>query len=204
MRRARVLERRAGTHELSDNEKELIDECHMVLGGDPANIETHDPRPTSRFGMPGAWAMIVRRLPPMERQLDEVARVGRFFWVEHNDQADQFGFLPDGTYKVICRLPEDDVHLWPYEYSVVPVEAILDLWQRDEIVFHPTNIEQARLNDIVFYARSRGIDLSDAMVMALGTLAGPIGWFEPLAYLAEEMESMEERVHRWKPTRRRR
>jgi hypothetical protein len=44
--------------------------------------------------------------------------------------------------------------------------------------------------------------LADAMVMALGTIKGPVGWFEPSTReLRRECEAMEARVHRWKPRR---
>jgi hypothetical protein len=39
--------------------------------------------------------------------------------------------------------------------------------------------------------------------MALGSLTGPVGWFEPAEELAEACESMARRVHEpWAPRRR--
>lgn len=70
------------------------------------------------------------------------------------------------------------------------------MWSDGELIFHPSRIDDVRFSEIAFYARSRGIGLADAAVMALGTLTGPVGWFEPRPDLAEECEAMERSVHR--------
>ncbi len=144
--------------------------------------------------------MIVRQLPPIEKGFRETIRVGRVFYIEHVSEADEVGFSPGGKYKVLCNSPWGSVCLWPYEYSVIDTAKLLSLWESKELVFHPI-AENVRFTDALFYVRSRGIAIQDAMVMVLGSFKGPVGWFEPSPELAEECEAMEERVHRWEPTR---
>ncbi len=206
--RAQAKARKAGqqlvdgkvSYELTNHEKEI------KLGypwGSHEDTFVFNPAPKQRVPKGGAWVMIVRQLPGIERGIDRHIRVCRFFWVEHQSNADSFGFMPDGNYKVICRSPWGDVHLWPYEYSVMQPQELLDLWQTGDLKFHPTNVQLARFNDIVFYARQRGIGLADAMVLALGTIKGPVGWFEPATErLRKDAEAMERRAHRpWKSRR---
>jgi len=169
---------------------------------DPANIEVYTPRVSQLIAKEGAWVMITRALPPMEENINEHFRVARVFYVNRLPSTDAEGFLLDGTYKVICHSPWGDVCLWPYEYATIDVRVVLELWQAGELIFHPTDMEAGRFNDIVFYARSRGIGLADAMVMALGTFQASIGWFEARPDLAEIAEEMEARVHRWQPQKR--
>lgn len=180
------------TYELS---REAKDDLACATFGDPANLEVYDPRASQRLPPEGAWSMITRELPPLEGRLDEQLRVGRIFFLERLENADASGFLPGGLYKVRCRSPWGDLCLWPYEYAVLGATTVIELWSAEEIVFHPTNIDQARFSDIAFYARSRGIGLGEAAVMALGTLAGPVGWFEPRADLAGACESTARSVH---------
>lgn len=193
----------AASYERQGNDKDaLIDRALMVgFGGndfDPANADVYNPRDHQRVPKAGAWAIITRQLPPIENRINEQVRVARIFYVEHVGNADDFGFAPNGSYKVKCRSPWGDVCLWPYEYSVMDPAKIVALWQSGDIVFHPTSTTEAAFNAIVFYARSRGIALADAMVMAVGTLVGPVGWFEPAtAELAEDAEALERHVHRW-------
>lgn len=187
-------------YELADKEKDRISEG---LYGDPANLLVHDPGEKQRVPAGGAWAMVTRQLPPVEGGVDRNMRVGRVFYVEHLSNADSAGFLPDGSYRVLCRSPWGDVCLWPYEYSVFPAVDLTELWAVGELIFHPLHIDDARFSQVVFYARSRGIGLADAAVMALGTLSGPVGWFEPRPDLAEACEAMERRVHRPWPVLRR-
>ena len=189
------------SYERQDREKEIL--CHRAtIFGNTANSLVYDPGEKQRIPKDGAWVMITRELPPMEKNLQKHIRVARVFYAEHDGEADEFGFLPDGSYKVVCRSPWADMKLWPYEYSTIDAPSLLDLWQSKEMIFHPMNVQLARFNDIVFYARSRGIGLPDAMVMALGTFKGPVGWFEPTRKLAREAEAMERSVHReWKPRR---
>jgi hypothetical protein len=170
-------------------------------GTDPANADVWSPKAGQLVPKEGAWVMITRRLPPMEARMDEKVRVARFFFARHFSDADQEGFRPSGMYTVQLCTEWGDVTLMPYEYSVIEPEKIIAMWQGVELTFHPWKIELARFNSIVFYARSRGIGIADAMVMALGTIKGEVGWFEPTPELAEEAEAMEERVHRWKPRR---
>lgn len=172
------------------------------MSGDPANLEVYSPGERQRIPEAGGWAMITRKLPPLERALDREIRVGRVFYVERSGgNVDAEGFAPDGTCKALCRSPWGDVWLWPYEYSLIPVLDVVALWAAEELVFHPLQIEGARFNEIAFYARSRGIGLADAAAMALGTLSGSVGWFEPRADLAEECEALERSVHRPWPVR---
>jgi len=197
MRKARtaglVLKDGKVSYELQPEEKEAKERC----GWDhPDNDLAWDPGPKQRIPKDGAWVMITRTLPPIERGLNRNLMVGRIFWCDHQSGADEAGFTRDGLYKVICRSPWGDVWLWPYEYSRMEIPEILSLWQTNDVVFVPTNVQLARFNDIVFYARSRGIALADAMVMALGTLSGPVGWFRPASFeVQREAIRMEKRVH---------
>lgn len=158
-------------------------------------MDIYYPREHQRLPKTGSWAMITRQLPPIEGRIDEHIRVGRIFYLEHVKHADDSGFSPNGTYKVQLHSPWGSVCLWPYEYSTIPVSDVVELWASGEIVFNPLRIDGARLSEIAFYARSRGIGLADAAVMALGTLEGNVGWFEPREDLAEACEAMERRVH---------
>jgi hypothetical protein len=101
-----------------------------------------------------------------------------------------------GSYKVKADTPWGTLTLWPYEYAVKDPKVIIELWRDGAMVFHPTNTSLAHFNAVVFYVRSRGIELADAMVMALGTITGNVGWFEPATpELAAWMEDMAERIH---------
>lgn len=178
---------------------ERLPEEKEIMGNpwsQPAEDAVFDPDPKQRFAEEGAWAMIVRKLPPIADGIQDFVRVGRIFYLQHVPNTDKFGFSPDGTYKALCRTKCGDVCLWPYEYSVFTAEDVVSLWQEKQLKFNPTNIQPARFNDIVFYARSRGIGLADAMVMALGTIKAPVGWFEPSTKkLARACEEMEQRAH---------
>lgn len=181
---------------------DALDDRTVILswpGVNPANMEVYEPRSNQTVPKAGAWAMITRQLPPMERRLDEQVRVGRVFYVEQeNENTDDEGFAPDGSYKVVCRSPWGELKLWPYEYSVIPAERLVGLWQDGALRFHPLAESEKQFSDVLFYAMSRGIHRADAVVMALGTLAGPVGWFEPATpELAEFCEGTADRINRW-------
>lgn len=195
MRRTRTQSRmvthaRADTYELAGDALEGKLSVFRWPGVHPCNDLVYAPTAKQRIPKTGAWIMVTRQLPPMERRLDEHARVGRVFWAEHVGGADDYGFTPDGTYKAVLRATEGDLTVFPYEYSRIEATALTELWAAGELVFHALNIEPGRLNTITFYARSRGIAFADAVVMALGTVSGPVGWFEPRADLAPLMEEM--------------
>jgi len=199
-RRKRSAPERAtnGSYELSDRVKAGYVSLNRLFRTNPANAEVYNPGESQRIPAAGAWVLIPRQLPPLEGNIDRNIRVGRVFYVERSgSNVDAVGFAPDGTYKVLCRSPWGDVCLWPYEYSTLPTTTLVDLWTAGELVFHPLRVEAARFSEVVFYARSRGIALADAAVMALGAgeFAGSIGWFEPRPDLAAECEAMERRVH---------
>lgn len=158
-------------------------------GTHPANADVYEPHQFQRVPKAGAWAMVTRQLPPLERRLDEDVRPGRVFWVEHHDTADDDGFMPNGTYKVLCRSPFGELTLWPYEYRVMRPEFLTDAWQRGEYVFHPMAVSEKQFSDVLFYCLSRGISRADATVMALGTMTGAVGWFELRQNLAPEIEA---------------
>ena len=182
--------------ERQGKEKEILSRRNALFG-DPAGRLVYDPGEMQRIPKEGAWVMITRQLPGIEKGIDKKIRVGRVFYAEHDGAADEFGFLPDGAYKITLRSPWGDVKVWPYEYSTIDAGKLMELWQGKQLLFHPTNVELTRMNDIVFYARSRGIGLADAMVLALGTLKGPVGWFEPgTKKLVKECEDLEQYVHR--------
>lgn len=157
---------------------------------DLANGDVFAPHETQRVPKAGAWAMITRRLPPMEGGLDEQLRPGRVFYVQHMPNADDAGFLPGGTYKVKTDTPWGTVTLWPYEYTVKSADAMIALWTDGALVFHPMDVSAAQFNATVFYVRSRGIPTADAMVMALGSIHAPVGWFEPHPDVAPTIEGM--------------
>ena len=190
------------SYEMSDLKKDGLHASDHFTHVNPADAQAFDPDESKRISKDGAWVMITRRLPPIEGSFDEKIRVGRIFYVVHSRDADDAGFCPNGRYKVLLQSPWGDLGLWPYEYSVMPTDTIIALWGDGEVIFHPTNLSNAAFNDIVFYARSRGIGLANAAVMALGTLKGNVGWFEPRPDLAPTLEAMEERVHRWCPRNR--
>jgi hypothetical protein len=197
-----------GPFKLDDYEIQTHREIFRGWHMDRGNILVYDPEPKQIIPKSGAWIMITRQLPPIEGGLDKKVRVGRIFYAWHHEDADEKGFRPTGLYMVRMVAPAEggesarELSLYPYEYSALPIESILTMWTAGEIKFHPRNIDLAQLNAVVFYARSRGIALADAMVMALGTLNGDVGWFEPSTdELALDLEEMEQRVNRWKPTR---
>lgn len=175
---------------MESKKKEELDCLDRYWGVDSAGMEVYQPGESALVPESGAWAMIRRLLPPLEGRIDEKMRVGRIFWIERVENTDEEGFRPDGTYKVKCQSPWGEVCLWPYEYATVTVPNLMDYWQAGEMIFHPLNIDQARLNDVTFYARSRGIGLAEAAVMALGSLDEPVGWFEPHSELAPVMEDL--------------
>lgn len=177
------------SYELSDDKKNSI-----FNFGSPLNEEVYDPQKNQVISKTGGWAMIRRPLPAIENGLDEEVTVGRIFWVEHSEGADDEGFLPDGRYKVRCFSSKGDVYLWPYEYIILDTDYILSAWLEGFVTFHPTGVAESQLSDQLFYARSRGISLGDAMVMALGTISGPVGWFEPNEEMREFVTAFQETV----------
>lgn len=188
-----------GTQELNEDEKEYAIQiaCGLFGAMNPANADVYEPRDHQRVPKAGAWALITRRLPPMEGGLDEHVRPGRLFYLEHLHDADEKGFR-SGEYKVRLASPWGELCLWPYEYTVMDPTKIVRLWADGLLTFHPTHVEQARMTAIMFYARSRGIGMADAAVMALGTISAPIGWFEPsLPKDAAAIDAMCGRINQW-------
>lgn len=179
-------------YELSEESK---DGLASSMRGDPANMEVYDPGHKQLIPEAGAWGLITRKLPPLEGRVDENIRVGRIFYLERQSNSDSKGFVKGGVYKALLRSPWGELHLMPYEYSTIEPVAIVRMWSDGELIFHPLRIDGARFQEIAFYARSRGIGLADAAVMALGTLSGSVGWFEPCPDLAEQCEEMEREIH---------
>lgn len=64
----------------------LDTQCDIAVGmfgfGNPANADVYRPRPHQIVPKAGGWAMITRRLPPIENSFDETLRVGRIFYVD--------------------------------------------------------------------------------------------------------------------------
>lgn len=200
MSRRRNVQRVPNSYQLAGDD--LVAATEIATGfvtAHPANAEVYDPSDDKIVPADGAWALIIRQLPAIEGQIDQHVRVGRVFYIERLDGTDDRGFLASGQYKVISHTPWGDVQLWPYEYSIIAPQTLIELWQAGELLFHPTAVDKARFNEVAFYARSRGIGLADAAVIALGTLTGSVGWFEPPADLAEQMEAFERRINRWPP-----
>jgi hypothetical protein len=141
--------------------------------------------------------MITRPLPSLENDLHKQATVGRVFYATRQDNTDAEGFRRDGKYLVDIRTPYGDLKLWPYEYCVLEIADLMAMWQAGELTFHPKAVSTAQLDATVFYARSRGISMADAMAMALGTLQGDVGYFEPATEeLSDACESMGEMIAR--------
>jgi len=187
-----------GSYQLHGDALEIQLGVFDIAGANPANDYVYEPSERHLVAKAGAWAMVTRALPPMEHRLDEQVRVGRVFWVTHwSDGCDDQGFQPDGSYKVRCLSPWGDLGLWPYEYSVMAPARLTALWTEGALVFHPLDLGQAQFDAVVFYCRSRGIGLADAAVMALGTLSGRVGWFEPAPDIAPDLEAMATRVNQW-------
>lgn len=179
------------SYELSDEEAWDQSGLGMGFAIHPANLDVYKPHDNERIPPAGAWIIIKRHLPALEGGIDEHVRPGRCFWAERDGSADPHGFTQNGTYKVWLRgLPWGDCALWPYEYATIPTAEILGAWQDGSLVFNPLRIDLARLNEITFYARSRGIGLAAAAVMALGSVEGAVGYFEPAPALAEETEQL--------------
>lgn len=147
------------TYEFTEDEIDRYDDLFGAFKVDPANIQVYDPPDSAKISSDGSWAMITRKLPSIENNLNREFRVGRIVWIERLAGADINGFSKGGVYKVLCRSPWGEVCLWPYEYSTIDTTTIIEMWTAGEIVFHPLNIDNARFTDIAFYARSRGIGL---------------------------------------------
>lgn len=156
----------------------------------------YQPSASQMIPKDGAWVMIVRSLPPMEFDLHEKMIVGGVFYAERVAETDDEGFSPDGAYKVRVKSPWGDVILWPYEYAVKDVVNLIALWQEGALEFTATSIDRARLNDVVFYCRQRCIGIADAMVMALGSLSGSVGYFLPPESVREDLREMAESIGR--------
>lgn len=181
--------RGADTYELADETKEGQADINAQYNGNPANRFSYDPQPQHRIPEVGAWVMILRPLPAIERNIDRHIRVGRMFYATRSsNNTDKEGFDPSGTYRARLQTEWGDVWVWPYEYAKIETDAILAMWQSGELEFHPTDVSLAELNEQVFYARSRGMGLAQAAAMALGSVEANIGWFEPRGDLVPELE----------------
>lgn len=153
----------------------------MFLGVnfDPANAWVTHPPEDRIVPKQGAWCIIQRQLPPMERGIDKLVTVGRVFWMEHvSSNCDEEGFQPDGTYSVLAKTPFGEPRLFPYEYKRVSIEFLMEMTQAGGYSFTPMALGETFVNDVVFYAMARGIPRPQAMEMALGSLSGPVGWFD--------------------------
>lgn len=187
--------RGADTYELTDYIKDQQADIDAKWGCHPDNRFTYDPQPQHRIPEVGAWVMILRSLPPMERRIDQHICVGRMFYAMRSGSdtdMDKEGFASDGTYRALLQTEWGDVWVWPHEYAKIETDAILAMWQSGEMEFHPTNVSVTELNEQVFYARSRGMGLAQSAAMALGSVEANIGWFEPREDLVPELESWSE------------
>lgn len=180
------------TYELLPEEKERRGR-YGLYAVHPMEEEVYDPPPEKRISAQGAWVLLLR-LPniPIQEHLSR----GQLFYAKQQEGADPAGFNARGDYKVMIRTPWGECGLWPYEYSVPSLEKILGWFEAKELVFHPFQGEP-RFNDALFYLRSRGIGLEEALPMALGTFEEPVGWFEPPAELRETIEDVFGREESW-------
>lgn len=177
-RKPRRVKRRGDLEMTAEAKKER--EYSACIFGNALNGEVYNPHENQLIAEVGSWVMIRRQLPPMEREMDQHITIGRVFWAERTTGTDEEGFnLKDGTYKVLCRSPFGELCLWPYEYIVLDATYLTAAWQDGALAFNPTGLSEAQFTDQMFYCMSRGIGRADAAVMCLGSLSGPIGWFEP-------------------------
>ena len=173
------------TYERSNEDKKRRRQADATFRSNPLESDTYDPPQDRRLPSDGAWVMILR--PPMALARRFRFQRGQIFFATHEDGADEFGFLASGDYKVRITTPWGQCCLWPYEYSVMDPALIMSLKGEGELEFIPFT-KNAVLNDQVFYLRSRGIPLNDAMVMALGTLKSAVGWFRPSRKTARQLK----------------
>lgn len=173
------------TYERSDAEKERRRGADATFRMNPLDSDIYDPPQDRRISSDGAWVMILRTPFAFPKRFR--FQRGQIFFATHEDGADEFGFMASGDYKIRITTPWGQCCLWPYEYSVMDPASIMPLKAEGELEFIPFT-KNAVLNDQVFYLRSRGIPLNDAMVMTLGTLKSAVGWFRPSRKVARELE----------------
>jgi len=181
-RRARPLVRGGSIsyRPIADEEADVEDAMSRAHHADPRNVWRYAPPPEAMVPKGGAWCIIRDDLPPMEREIDKHVTVGRVFWCEHvSDNCDDEGFEPDGSYGVLARTPFGEPKLMPWEYRTITVPLLMECTQQHGFVFNPMKASAHQMNDTLFYCMSRGIPRVEAMVMALGTMSGPVGWFDP-------------------------
>lgn len=193
-RRARTPVKTLG-YRLQGDELEIQTDIE-TMSGHAAGAYVYSPRPDQMIPPDGAWVMITRELSPIERDLHKQFIVGGVFFAERLGETDAEGFPSDGRYRVRVNSPWGEVVLWPYEYAVKDAVHVTELWGEGALEFTATSIEQARLNDVVFYCRQRCIGLADAMVMALGTLKGSVGYFLPPESVREDLRQLAEAINR--------
>jgi hypothetical protein len=179
--RGRSRSRQLVPGELSDDEKDAQIAASM---GNPLNMSIYDPHETERVSEVGGWAMIRRPLPAIERDLDKYVTIGCVFWVTQMEGTED-GFDKYGRYKVRCASPFGEVCLWPYEYVILDAQFLMHACQEGALHFHPAAISAEQFTEQMFYCMKCGIGREEAMMMSLGTLTGPVGWFEPHAEVAE-------------------
>ena len=165
---------------VADEAAEVEDAISRAFHCDPRNVWRYAPPPEAMVPKGGAWCIVRSALPPMEREIDTHVTVGRVFWCEHvSDNCDDEGFEPDGSYGVLARTPFGEPKLLPHEYRTISVPLLMECTQQHGFEFNPMKASAHQMNDTLFYCMSRGIPRVDAMVMALGTISGPVGWFDP-------------------------
>lgn len=172
------------TYEKSKEEKERRRRADWEFRSNPLEADIYDPPEDRRIPSDGAWVLLLR--PPMALPKRFRFQRGQIFFATQEDGSDEFGFLASGDYKIRITTPWGQCCLWPYEYSVMDPTLIMPLITEGELEFIPLT-KNPVLNDQVFYLRSRGIPLKDAMVMALGTLKSAVGWFRPSRKVARQL-----------------
>jgi hypothetical protein len=165
-----------------DEMREILIERDLLYGAHMANGELYDPPMEKRIPKEGAWVMITR--PP---RLDRKFRfeMGQVFYATRWEGSDDEGFVKGGYYKILATTPWGQCGLLPYEYFVPKVEFVIECYQKGELLFHAMT-ETPRLTDALFYCRSRGIGVLEAMPMVLGSFQAPVGWFEMTPELVKE------------------
>ncbi len=177
---ARRKQKLKTTFELSESDKDA-QRFHPFSVHPHLEAEVIDPPESKRIPKGGAWVMVLRPPTLAECRFER----GQFFFARHGEDTDPVGFDPWGRYKLRVYTPWGEACLWPYEYSVYSIGSVFDMYTAGEILFNVFNeTPVTKLNSTLFYIRSRGIPLSEAMVMALGTFEEPVGWFEPTPEIA--------------------
>lgn len=157
----------------------------------PDNRYRYDP-PEDRM-IPDGRYITVLKTPPVN-DFDWL-EIGMTFWATHAPDTDDAGFNSKGYYKVVAHTPEGEVHLWPDEYCVLDHDDLVEFFDQDELLFHPSEYDAGDFNEDIFYLKSRGVSTRTAMAMVIGSVEKNIGWFEPREEIQEALKKLKDHVN---------